>query len=106
MVLNYKGEKMNYVVNLYVRDIKNINRTIIVNDNISIQLFIKSVIVSMNGSTNALYLLQKDNEDIELDRHSSLSSLNLEVKDHHQIIYSYDDKPWILEFVILEKKRA
>jgi len=38
---------MSYVINLYVSDIKSINRTVVVNDNISIQLFVKSLILSV-----------------------------------------------------------
>lgn len=94
---------MNYKINLYVREIKSINRTIIVNDNVSIQLFIKSMILSMNGSTNGLYIFEKEELNIIFNDSDSLSSLRMRVGDVYQIIYNYDNKPWNLEFVVLEE---
>jgi len=94
---------MNYVINLYVSEIKGINRTIVVNDNISVQLFVKSLILSMNGSTRNLYLLEKSGDVVEFDDSDDLSMLNLKVGDIYTIEYNYDDKLWNLEFVVLEK---
>jgi len=94
---------MNYVINLYVSEIKGINRTIVVNDNISVQLFVKSLILSMNGSTRNLYLLEKSRDVVEFDDSDDLSMLNLKVGDIYTIEYNYDDKLWNLEFVVLEK---
>ncbi len=92
---------MNYVINLYVSEIKSINRTVVVNDNISIQLFVKSLILSMNGSTRNLYLLEKRRDVVEFDDSDDLSMLNLKVGDIYTIEYNYDDKLWNLEFVNL-----
>lgn len=94
---------MSYVISLYVMDIKNINRTIVVNDNLPVQLFVKSLILSMNGNTNNLYLLEGNENIIEFDDTDSVSSLDLKVGDVYQIIYDYDGRPWDLEFVVLEK---
>ena len=87
---------MSYVINLYVSDIKSINRTVVVNDNISIQLFVKSLILSMNGSTRNLYLLEKSGDVVEFDDSDDLSMLNLKVGDIYTIEYNYDDKLWNL----------
>jgi len=97
---------MSYVINLYVSDIKSINRTVVVNDNISIQLFVKSLILSMNGSTRNLYLLEKSRDVVEFDDSDDLSMLNLKVGDIYTIEYNYDDKLWNLEFVVLEKNEG
>lgn len=94
---------MNCVINLYVSEIKSINRTIVVNDNISVQLFVKSLILSMNGSTRNLYLLEKSGDVVEFDDSDDLSMLNLKVGDIYTIEYNYDDKFWNLEFVVMEK---
>ena len=94
---------MNYVINLYVSEIKSINRTIVVNDNISIQLFVKSLILSMNGSTRNLYLLEKSRDVVEFDDIDDLSMLNLKVGNIYTIEYNYDNMLWNLEFVVLEK---
>ncbi len=95
---------MNYKINLYVSEIKSINRTLIINDDVPLQLFIKSMILSLNGDTNDIYLLEKD-DVIDFNDSDKVSCLNLEVGDVFRIVYNYSGKTWELEFKVLEKNK-
>lgn len=94
---------MSYVIKLYVSDIESINRVIMVNDSLSLQLFIKCLILSMNGDINVLNLLKNNDEIVEFEDTDCISLLNLKVGDTYQIIYNFDDKAWNLEFEVLKK---
>lgn len=94
---------MSYVIKLYVSDIKSINRLIIASDSLPLQLFIKCLILSMNGDVNALNLLKNNDEIVEFEDTDCISLLNLKVGDTYQIIYNFDDKAWNLEFEVLKK---
>lgn len=97
---------MNYKVCLYVKDIEDINRTIIVNDDIELLLFVKCLIISMNGNSNELFFLENSDEILEVDDCDTLASLNLEAGIKYQIEYNYSNKVWILEFEVLEKNKG
>lgn len=94
---------MNYKICLYVKDIKSINRTIVVNDNLSLQLFIKSLIVSMNGNSNNLYNLFHNEEIVEYEDDANLTFLNLKEGDIYCVEYNYNENFWDLEFEVFEK---
>lgn len=97
---------MSYVISLFVSKIKSINRTIVVNEDIPINLFIKSLIVSMNGSPKELYILENSEEILLFDDNDTLDKLKLNVGDEYEINYRYDSKTWIFNFKVLEKNKG
>lgn len=98
---------MSYEIKLFIRDMEKINRTILFNDNIPLQLLVKSLILSMHGITTDLFLIAKDGEyeSLGFDDTESLALLNLKVGKKYCIEYNYDGIPWDLEFVVLKKNK-
>lgn len=94
---------MGYRLSFYVSDIKSINREIIVSGDLPILLFVKSMILSMNGSTKELFLLCDNDDVIDFNDKDKLSSLNFKVGDTYSIEYDYDGKFWYLDFEVLEE---
>lgn len=94
---------MSYKIELYVEEIENIRRTIVVNDDVPLDLFIRGLILSLNGNTNKFYFLINGEEIIEFTNADNLSFLHLKVGDTYYIKYDVDDKPWYIVLNILDK---